>query len=105
MPHGLSFHANLAAMVGKPTPAAGWVVQLTIIAQQAPISGVRGAVPPTPVCTLQFWNVAVGDPEQAVAAARKKAGAPSDAPMRVVRALSAAEVAALGLRQGEAKLA
>lgn len=90
-------------MVPKKQP--GWVVQLTILARQQPGSGVRGAVPQMPVSKFQFWNVAVSPPEEAIAAARKQAGAPSDAPMRVVRALSAAEVAATSLRAGQAKLA
>jgi hypothetical protein len=51
--------------------------------------------------TFQFYNVAIGSAAKAVEAARKKAGASEEAPMRAVRALSAAEIASIPLRAGE----
>jgi hypothetical protein len=65
--------------------AAGWVAQLTIPG------------------SFRFFNVAIGSADKAVDAARKKAGASDDAPMRVVRELSAAEIQTIKLRAGEAK--
>jgi len=53
--------------------------------------------------TFQFFNVAIGSAEKAVEAARKKAGASNEAPIRVVRALSSSEIASINLPAGEAK--
>jgi hypothetical protein len=58
-----------------------------------------------PAPTFRFFNVAIGAPDEAIAAARKKADASADALMRIVRELSAQEIAALSLRAGHAKLA
>jgi hypothetical protein len=84
--------------------AAGWVVQMTIPGVpiiQAEGSPWRAAMSTAP--TFQFFNVAIGSADKAVEAARKKAGASSDAAMRVVRELSAAEIASINLRAGEAQ--
>jgi hypothetical protein len=81
------------------TAAAGWVVQLTILGVAA--EGTKSAA--FPGSTFQFFNVAVGSADQAIEAARKSVGAPNDAPMRVVRALSSSEIAALKLRAGQVK--
>ena len=63
--------------------------------------------PATAAPSFQYFNVATGDPDKAVEAARKhlaKAKAViQDADMRTVRALSSAEVAALRLKSGEVK--
>jgi hypothetical protein len=76
---------------------AGWVVQVTIPAPKQE----RQGIPASP--TFQFFNVAVPLPEGAIEAARKKINAPSDASLRVVRALSASEISFIRLRGGETK--
>lgn len=86
-------------MLGKKL-AAGWVVQLT--APQLKKDMKPGEMPAP---TFQFFNVAIGSPDEAITAARKKAGASADAPMRIVRELTAQEIAALSLRAGQVKLA
>ena len=69
-------------------PTSGWVVQVS----------VSTASP-----TFQFFNVAISDAAHAVEAARKQAGFPEQAAIRVVRSLSPDEIAAIPLRKGEAK--
>jgi hypothetical protein len=85
------------------TLAAGWVVHLTIPGKRTerPDLPWVGAVLSSP--TFHFFNVAIGDADKAIEAARRKAGAPADALMRVVRALSPSEIAAHNLRAGEAR--
>jgi hypothetical protein len=78
---------------------AGWVVQVTIPGPKQ--EGKR--IPASP--TFQFFNVAHPSSEDALEAARKKANAPSDASLRVVRALTAPEIEFLRLRRGETKSA
>ena len=96
-------------MIDKALPA-GWVVQVTIppsIAPPSPESERWIGPPATAAPSFQYFNVATGDPDKAVEAARKhlaKAKAViQDADMRTVRALSSAEVAALRLKSGEVK--
>lgn len=79
--------------------AAGWVVQLTVLGIGA--EGTKSAE--LPGSNFQFFNVAVASSDQAIHLARKLAGAPNDAPMRVVRTLSSAEIAAIRLPAGQAK--
>jgi hypothetical protein len=84
--------------------AAGWVVQLTIPGEPIVLAeGSRWRTPVSTAPTFQFFNVAISSEDKAVEAARKKAGALPEAPMRVVRALSSAEIASIDLRAGEAK--
>jgi hypothetical protein len=89
----------------EKTSAAGWVVQLSI--PQLAVEGDskwRGpALAGAP--TFQFYNVAITSSEKAIEAARKKAGAAEDAPMTAVRRLSPSEVAHVGLKTGEVRLA
>jgi hypothetical protein len=85
-------------MVGKKL-AAGWVVQLTLRQFHPDVE------PDMQVSTFQFFNVAISSPDKAIDAARKKAGAPTDAPMRIVRELSHQEVTALRLHAGHVKAA
>ena len=82
------------------TPA-GWVVQLTVSSDLK--ERTEGAV--ASASTFQFFNVAEPSAAKAVDAARRKAGASADTPMRVVRALSQSEISALGLRSGQVKIA
>ncbi len=86
----------------EKTSAAGWVVQLSIPGKTTEGSQWRGA-PLADAPTFQFFNVAIGASEKAIEAARKKAGAAEDAPMRTVRSLSPSEIEFIGLRAGEAK--
>jgi hypothetical protein len=88
----------------EKTTAAGWVVQLTT--PGSPIVQPEGSKwRPTVISspTFQFFNVAIGSADKAVAAVRKKLGASEEAPMRVVRPLSAAEVDSIALRAGDTK--
>ena len=90
-------------MTGK---VAGWVVQLTnpgVPRVQPEEAKWRPAQLTSP--TFQFYNVAISDADVAVEMVRKKADVPAEAIIRVVRSLSPAEIAAIPLRKGEAKLA
>lgn len=84
--------------------AAGWVVQLSIPGKAVQGDQWRGPAL-TDAPTFQFYNVAVAASDMAIEAARKKAGAAEDAPMTAVRRLSPSEVAHVGLKTGEARLA
>lgn len=95
--------AHSRCMTDK-TSAAGWVVQLTIPGVpiiQAEGSKWRPAMSTNP--SFQFFNVAIGSADKAVEVVRKNLGASAEAPLRVVRALSAAEISSIPLRAGEAK--
>ena len=81
------------------THAAGWVVQMTVPGTLVEAS--RPAVQKAP--SFQFFNVAIGSADEAVEAVRHKVRAAADAPIRVVRSLSVAELAAIGLRSGQIK--
>ena len=95
--------ATFRCMTDKAS-AAGWVVQLTIPGEPIVLAeGSRWRTPVSTAPTFQFFNVAISSADKAVEAARKKAGASDDAPMRVVRELSSAEIASINLRAGEAK--
>ena len=88
----------------EKTSAAGWVVQLTI--PGVPIIQPEGAkwrpaMSTNP--TFQFFNVAIGSAEKAVEVVRQALGASAEAPLRVVRALSSAEIDTIPLRAGETK--
>jgi hypothetical protein len=82
---------------------AGWVVQLTIPKALEEPSSLRSASPAPPSSSFLFFNVAVATPDKAVVAALNAAKVPGAAIARVVRSLSAAEIAALRLREGEVK--
>ena len=96
-------------MSNKPTPA-GWVVQVTVPAPLAEpgAEGTRwiGAVALS-APSFQYFNVAIAAPNNAIEATSKhlaKAKAEiKDGEMRVVRGLSAAEIAALSLKAGEVR--
>jgi hypothetical protein len=88
--------------MAEKTTASGWVVQLTIPGT-ATEGGVWRGPPLADAPTFRFFNVAIPAPEKAVEAARKKAGASEEAPMRTVRQLSSSEISSIGLRAGEAK--
>jgi hypothetical protein len=83
------------------TTSAGWVVQLTVPGAAAQGSGWRAAVQKAP--SFQFFNVAIGSADEAVEAVRHNVKAAEDAPIRVVRSLSIAELASIGLRSGQIK--
>ena len=85
----------------EKTSAAGWVVELTIAGTPVTASQAHAIAPASP--SYQFFNVAIGSPDKAIEAARKKAHATADAPMRVIRQLSPAEVHSIKLRAGDAK--
>jgi hypothetical protein len=84
------------------TASAGWVVQLTIPGTPGQSNQVAGPSR-SKSASIQFFDVAIESAEQAVEAVRKKSGAPKESPARVVRALSKAEIAAVGLRPGALK--
>ena len=80
------------------------MVQLTIpIPSDEEPSSLRSAPPSPPSSSFLFFNVAVALPDKAIAAAITTAKVPSDASGRVVRSLSADELAALRLRDGDVK--
>jgi hypothetical protein len=82
------------------TPPAGWAVQIVIPAQSA----TRGAewigatLPDAP--SFKYFNAAVAEAGKAIAAAIQLAAAGEGS---VVRALSLAEIASIGLQPGEVK--
>ena len=89
-------------MLIDSTKAAGWVVQLTVPGAALEGGGLRGpAVQGAP--SFQFFNVAIGSADEAVEAVRHNVKAAEDAPIRVVRSLSVAELASIGLRSGQIK--
>jgi hypothetical protein len=95
---------TIVPRMNQNTAAAGWVVQLTIPGvPKPPVEGAKWRPAETTAPTFQFFNVAIGAPDKAVEAARAKAGASEEAAMRVVRALSRAEIDSIKLRTGEAK--
>jgi hypothetical protein len=92
----------------EKTPPAGWVVQVTIPAPPAPprADGTRwiGAVV-LGAPSFQYFNVAIAVPNSAIEATTKhlaKTDA-ADGEKRVVRGLSAGEIAALRLKAGEVR--
>jgi len=58
----------------------------------------EGAAP-----VFRYFNVAIADADKAVAATREKAGVTTETRIEAVRALSAAEIAALHLKTGTIK--
>ena len=87
-------------MAEKKSPA-GWVVQVSIPRVAIEASEKVGAAKAP--ASFQFFNVAIGSPQEAVEAVRKKMRASADAPIRAVRALSESETAALRLRPDAVK--
>ena len=75
-------------------------MQLTVPGAALEGSGLRGP-PLHKAPSFQFFNVAIGSADAAVEAVRSKVG--RDAPVRAVRSLSLAELAAAGLRSGQIK--
>ena len=91
-------------MIDKASPA-GWVIQVTIPAPTAPSSqdGERWKGPQmVGAPSFEYCNVAIESPDKAVEATRKYLGK-SKADACTVRRLASAEVAALGLKDGEVK--
>jgi hypothetical protein len=94
-------------MIDKASPA-GWVVQVTMATAPASQEGARWIGPQMPGApSFRYYNVAIGSPDKAIEAAanyvaKGKADA-ADVATSTVRQLSSAEVAALGLKPGEAK--
>jgi hypothetical protein len=84
-------------MSEKPPPA-GWVVQIVIPAQFG--EWIGATMPDAP--SFKYFNAAVAVAGKAIEAARQLAMAGEG---RVVRALSSAEIAALGLQPGEVESA
>ena len=76
-------------MTDKASPA-GWVVQVT---------PPDGGEPPV----FAFYNVAIGNADNAVQVVRKRSGATAADRVYAVRPLSATEVAAIKLKIGEVK--
>ena len=98
---------HLPCMRDETTPA-GWVVQLTIPAHTTPTRPdgtpwIGPAILGAP--SFQYFNVAIADAEMAMEATRKHSGSDSGVIVGVVRALSAAEVAAIPLSLGEVRRA
>jgi hypothetical protein len=90
------------------TTLAGWVVQLTISAHTTPTRAdgtpwIGPAILSAP--SFQYFNVAITDPEKAMEATRKHSGSDSGVIIGVVRSLSAAEIAAIPLSEGEVRRA
>jgi hypothetical protein len=85
-------------------PPAGWVVQIVIPGERSlerlP-SGYLSTLLGAP--TFKYFNVAVATAEAAMAATTKHLADPEDRETSVVRALSTAEIAVLGLTAGEVK--
>ena len=77
-------------MASKTSPA-GWVVQVATL-------GPEDAAP-----LFRYFNVAIADTDKAVAATREKVGFTTKTRIEAVRALSAAEIAALHLKTGTVK--
>ena len=91
-------------MTDKASPA-GWVVQATIPPAVTPPSPQWIGPTVSSAPSFQYFNVAVADSDKAVEATTKhltKANAGAGE-VRAVRALSSAEIAALGLKSGEVK--
>jgi hypothetical protein len=76
--------------------AAGWVVRIVIPAQSA--ERIGATLPDAPL--LKYFNAAVAVADKAIEAARQLAATGEGS---VVRSLSSAEIAALGLRPEEVK--
>jgi hypothetical protein len=81
-------------------PPAGWVVQVIIPAQSATrrAGWIGPTLPDAP--SLKYFNAAIAVAGKAIEAAKQLAEAGE---WSVVRALSSAEIAALGLQPGEVK--
>jgi hypothetical protein len=83
------------------TSATGWVVQMSIPGVAVDGSEAVGAAKSP--ASFKFFNVAIASPHEAVEAVRKKVKASEGAPIRAVRALSATEIAEIGLRPDTVK--
>ena len=82
--------------------AAGWVVQITIPGEAKSVEGAPWASS-VGSSSFHFYNVALPAPEDALEAATHVAKAPRNASARIVRSLSAGEIAAIRLPDGQAK--
>ena len=83
--------------------AAGWLVQVKVPGAAVGADEAVGAAKTPP--SFQFFNVAIGSPQQAVEAVKRKMKVSGDAPIRAVRALSEDEIDKLGLEPGAVKRA
>jgi hypothetical protein len=85
-------------------PSAGWVVEIVIPGERSSErlpSGYLSTLLGAP--TFKYFNVALATAEAAMAATTKHLADPEDRETSVVRALSMAEVAGLGLTAREVK--
>ena len=78
-------------MPAANTSPVGWVVQVATL-------GPEDAAP-----LFRYFNVAIADAEKAVVATREKVGVTTATRIEAVRALSAAEIAALHVKAGAVK--
>ena len=89
------------------TSAAGWVVQVTVLAPFAPQKdGARWIGPALRSApSFKYFNVAIATPAKAIEATTKHMAKTNEADgaTSVVRELSAAEIAVLKLAAGEVK--
>jgi hypothetical protein len=88
--------------MSKKAPPAGWVVQIVIPAQAATrgVGWIGDTLPDAP--SFKYFNAAITVAIEAIEAARQLAAAGEGS---VVRALSSAEIAALGIKPGEVEAA
>ena len=84
---------------------SGWVVQVTLPAPLSTTPEASKWIGPAILAapSFEYYNVAVGTPEQAVEAVRKKTGSPEDVRVHAVRSLSASEVKSIPLKTGEVR--
>lgn len=84
----------------EKSPPAGWVVQIVIPTESATrgVEWIGATLPDAP--SFKYFNAAFVVAGKAIEAARQLAAAGEGS---VVRALSSAEIAALGLQPGEVK--
>jgi hypothetical protein len=75
-------------MADRTSGTTGWVIEVMTLAQEGPPS-------------FKYVNAAIASVAKAIEAARKLPGVASANRVEAVRALSAAEITALGLRSGE----
>ena len=91
--------------MSQKAPPAGWVVQVAVpaVPSTSSVPWIGAAILGAP--SFQYYNVGIPASETAVEATGemiKKSGA-ATGEMRVVRALSAAELAVLKLKSGEVR--
>jgi hypothetical protein len=90
----------MCAPMSEKTPPAGWVVQIVVPARSASRGAewIGATVPDAP--SFKYFNAALAVAGEAIEAARQLAAAGDGS---VVRALSSAEIAALGIKPGDVR--